>query len=90
MKTTTTLILAARVVAGLVLGSGSAMADGSEVISDYQSARTFASSQAQPGQSQSGASDVNWARDGGWQLGPFHSTPDRPNRAVGGGSGSAG
>jgi hypothetical protein len=85
VKTTKTLMLAA--FAALSLGVGSAMADGADVINDYQAAKILSARQAQAGQLQAGASDVTSVRNGGWQLGPFHGTPDRPNRPVGGADG---
>jgi hypothetical protein len=81
MKTTKTLMLAA--FAALSLGVGSAMADGSDVSNDYQAAKILAARQAQLGQVQSGASDMDTPRNG-FQLGPFHATPSRPNALVGG------
>jgi len=68
MYTTKTLMLAA--AAALSLGMGTAMADGSDVMNDYQAAKIL---QARPGQA--GSSDVDATR--GWQLGAVHATPDR-------------
>jgi len=73
MNTTKTLMLAA--AAALSLGVGTAMADGSDVMNDYQAAKILATRQAQSGQVQAGSSDVSSTR--GWQLGPVHATPDR-------------
>jgi hypothetical protein len=73
MYTTKTLMLAA--AAALSLGMGTAMADGSDVMNDYQAANILAARQAQLGQVQSGSSDINSTR--GFHLGPFHATPDR-------------
>jgi hypothetical protein len=73
MNTTKTLMLAA--AAALSLGMGTAMADGSDVMNDYQAAKILAARQAQLGEVQSGSSDADSAR-GWWQLGPFHATPD--------------
>jgi hypothetical protein len=73
MNTTKTLMLAA--AAALSLGMGTAMADGSDVMNDYQAAKILAARQAQSGEVQSGSSDINSTR--GFQLGPFHATPDR-------------
>jgi len=81
MNTTKTLMLAA--VAALSLGLGSAMADGSDVINDYQAAKILAARQVQPSAVQSGASDIDAQRNG-FQLGPLHATPERPNALVGG------
>jgi hypothetical protein len=64
VKTTTTLMLTARVLTGLLLGSSSAMADGSDVINDYQAAKILVTQQAQLGQVQAGASDVDTPRNG--------------------------
>jgi hypothetical protein len=71
MNTTKTLMLAA---AALSLGMGTAMADGSDVMNDYQAAKILAARQGQSGPVQAGSSDINSA--GGWKLGPFHATPD--------------
>jgi len=88
MRTTITLLLAARVVAGLTLGSAAAIAqDGpSGPAQDYQAAKIFAARQVpqvQAPQVQAGASDVNAAWSG-FQVGPFHATPDRGVATVGG------
>jgi hypothetical protein len=82
MNTTKTLMLAA--VAALSLGAGSAMADGSDVLNDYQAAKNLASRQAQSGYVQAGGSDELPAQRGYFQLGPFHATPDNGQVTVGG------
>jgi hypothetical protein len=83
MNTTKTLMLAA--AAALTLGAGSAFAQYGPggYSTDYQAARTAQSQLAQPGQVQSGSSDVNSAA-GSSQLGFIHATPDRGNATVGG------
>jgi hypothetical protein len=80
MKTTTTLMLAA--LATLSLGVGNAMADGSDVINDYQAAKILAARQTHAGEVQFGTSDVSPMRND-FQLGPFHATPDRGVATVG-------
>jgi len=77
---TKTLMLAA--LAALSLSAGTAMADGSDVINDYQAAKILASRQAHASDVQSGASDLTTMRND-WQLGPFHATPERPNELIG-------
>jgi hypothetical protein len=86
MTTTKTLILSARVVAGLLIGTGTAMADGSDVINDYQAAKVLAALPAQTSQLQAGSSDLS---QGGWQFGPFHAA-HTPGRATVGGDGAGG
>jgi hypothetical protein len=81
MNTTKTLMLAA--LAALSLGVGTAMADGSDVMNDYQAAKILAARQAQLGQIQSGASDMTSMRNSNFQLGWFHATPDRGVATVG-------
>jgi hypothetical protein len=80
-----TLMLAA--VAALSLGMGTAMADGSDVINDYQAAKIAAARQAHAGEVQMGASDVTPMRND-FHLGWFHATPDRPNALVSTGGGN--
>jgi hypothetical protein len=86
MNTTKTLILAG--LAALSLGVGTAMAqDGpSSYFPDYQAAKILAARQAHAGEVQSGSADLTSTR-GGFQLGPFHATPERPDALVGGAGG---
>ena len=86
MTTTKTLILSARVVAGLLIGTTAAMADGSDVINDYQAGKVLAAQPAQAGQLQAGSSD---ASQGDWHFGPFHAA-HTPGRATVGGDGAGG
>jgi hypothetical protein len=81
MKASKTLMLAA--LAALSIGVGTAMADGSDVINDYQAAKILSARQAQGDTVQAGAADFS-AGGGGFQLGPFHATPYRANQLVGG------
>ena len=83
MNTTKTLMLAA--FAALSLGIGTAMAqDGSDVSNDYQAAKIWSNIRHGQTSLDAGSSDR-----GGWQLGPFHSTPDRLYPVAGNSSGTA-
>jgi hypothetical protein len=85
MHTTKTLILTARVVSALALGSGSAIAqDGpGSYFPDYQAAKILAADKGHAGELQMGSPDVD-ATHNGFQLGPFHATPDHGIATVGG------
>jgi hypothetical protein len=82
---TKTLMLAA--VATLSL-AGAAMADGpSGYFPDYQAAKILAARQSHAGDVQMGGSDTN-ANQSVFQIGPFHSTPERSNALISPGGGN--
>jgi hypothetical protein len=77
MKTTTkTLILTARVVSGVLLGSGSAMAQNLSPPYGYTDGRP-----ANVTQVQSGSSDAD-AHHIGFQLGVVRAAPPRPSQPI--------
>jgi hypothetical protein len=84
MNTTKALALAA--FAALSLGAGTAMADGSDVINDYQAAKIRSTQQVQNYQQDAGGSDEE---NVGWRFGPFHQA-HTPDRATVGGDGAGG